>query len=237
MENVKISKPEIKKLLEGCPNSGMAEIALKFPKRTGSITIRDYTLTDEEGNLTHRPFVDSNGNSKIVKITKQKRLNLSRDSDRLEYMQILNHPEFTTGPNPVLVVKNLEEEADNYIKDKDLESQVNGIIQKLGGKELKSFCRVLLIKFNEGSTDSSIKRSLYEVAEGDPSYVLNAWEDPERPLKEMIRVGIVKKIFTATNGRWMCKDIPTGTSFEQTVEWLKDNVDLQPKLRKEIFAK
>ncbi len=235
MEKVQVSKAEIKRLLDGCPNSGIAEIALKFPKRTGSITIRDYTLTDEEGNLTHRPFVDSNGNSRIVKITKQKRLNLSRDSDRLEYMQIKLHPEFTEGPTPVLIVKNLEEEANDFIINKDMESQVNGIIQKLGGEELKKFSRVLMLKVNAGSTDNAIKRALYELAESDPLLVLEEWENPERPLKEMIRTGIVKKLFVVTNGRWMYKDIATGTSFEQTLEWLKDNVDLQPKIRKEIF--
>jgi len=237
MENDKVSQAEIKKLLTDVPNSGMAEIVLKDPKRTGSITVRDYTLVDEEGGLVHRPFVDANGNHRIMKYTKRKKLNLSRDNDRLEYQQALLHPHFTAGPNPVLIVNNLEEMANSFIEEKDLVSKVNGIIQKLSGLDLKKFCRVLLISYPTGSSDSAVKRLLYEKAELEPSLVLAEWEDPERPLKELIREGVVKKVFTMTNGRWSCGTTLTGTSFEQTLEWLKDNEDLEPKLRKQIFAK
>ncbi len=238
MENVKekVSGAKVKELLKGVPSSGMAEIVLKNPKKTGSITVRDYTLTDEEGNLTHRPFVDSNGNHRIMKYTKRKRLNLSRDNDRLEYQQALLHPHFVSGPNPVLIVNNLEEQANDFIQEKDLISKVNGIIQKLDGKETEKFCRVLLISFPVGSSPSAVKRLLYEKAELDPQEVLAEWEDPDRPLKELIREGLIKKVFTTTNGRWACGGTQCGTSFEHTLDWLKENEDLEPKLRKQIFA-
>jgi hypothetical protein len=231
----KISKAEIKRLLEGAPDTGFAEIILKDPKRTGSIVLRDYHLTDDEGARSHRPFVDKEGNHRIVKITKQKKLNLSYDNDRLEYMQAKLHPIFTDGPTPILIVVNKEEEANDFILEKDLIAKVNGVIQKLAGEELRRFARVLLLKVNVGSTDNAIKRLVYEKAELEPIVVLEAWEDPERPLKELIRTGVIKKVFTTKNGRWSCEGALCGTSFESTLEWLKENEDLLPKLRKQIF--
>ena len=221
----KISKAEVKSLLTDAPTSGFAEIILKDPKRTGSIVLRDYHLTDDEGARSHRPFVDKEGNHRIIKITKKKKLNLTYENDRLEYMQAKLHPIFTDGPTPILMVVNKEEEANDF----------NGVIQKLSGSELKKFARVLLLKVNEGSTDSAIKRAVYEKAELQPIEVLEAWEDPERPLKELIRSGVIKKVFTTKNGRWSCEGTLCGTSFETTLEWLKDNEDLLPKLRKQIF--
>jgi len=231
----KISNAEVKNLLKGAPTSGFAEIILKDPKRTGSIVLRDYHLVDDEGNRSHRPFVDASGNHRIIKITKKKRLNLSQENDRLEYMQAKLHPIFTDGPTPILIVVNKEEEANDFIIEKDLEAKVNGIIQKLGGSELKNFARVLLLKVTEGSTDAAIKRLVYEKAELEPVVVLEAWEDPERPLKELIRTGISKGVFTKKNGRWSCEGALCGTSFESTLEWIKENDDLLPKLRKKIF--
>lgn len=231
----KISKAEVKSLLTDAPTSGFAEIILKDPKRTGSIVLRDYHLTDDEGARSHRPFVDKEGNHRIIKITKKKKLNLTYENDRLEYMQAKLHPIFTDGPTPILIVVNKEEEANDFIVEKDLEAKVNGVIQKLSGSELKKFARVLLVKVNEGSTDSAVKRAVYEKAELQPIEVLEAWEDPERPLKELIRSGVIKKVFTTKNGRWSCEGTLCGTSFETTLEWLKDNEDLLPKLRKQIF--
>lgn len=231
----KISKAEVKSLLTDAPTSGFAEIILKDPKRTGSIVLRDYHLTDDEGARSHRPFVDKEGNHRIIKITKKKKLNLTYENDRLEYMQAKLHPIFTDGPTPILIVINKEEEANDFIIEKDLEAKVNGVIQKLSGSELKKFARVLLVKVNEGSTDSAVKRAVYEKAELEPFDVLEAWEDPERPLKELIRSGVIKKVFTTKNGRWSCEGTLCGTSFETTLEWLKDNEDLLPKLRKQIF--
>lgn len=231
----KLSNADVKSLLKGAPTSGFAEIILKDPKRTGSIVLRDYHIEDDEGGRSHRPFVDGKGNHRIVKITKKKVLNLSHDNDRLEYMQALLHPIFTDGPTPILIVVNKEEEANDFIIEKDLEAKVNGVIQKLSGSELKNFARVLLLKVTEGSTDPAIKRLVYEKAELEPIMVLEAWEDPERPLKELIRTGIAKGVFTKKNGRWSCEGALCGTSFESTLEWIKENDDLLPKLRKQIF--
>jgi hypothetical protein len=231
-----ISKAKVKELLQDAPTAGFAEIILKDPKRTGSIVLRDYHLTDDEGTRSHRPFVDMDGNHRIVKITKKKKLKLSNANDRLEYMQAKLHPIFTEGPTPILIVINKEEEANDFILEKDLEAKVNGIIQKLSGLELQKFARLLLVKVNVGSSDSAIKRVVYEQAESNPIAVLEAWEDPERPLKELIRSGVIKKVFTTKNGRWSCEGALTGTSFESTLEWLKENEDLLPKLRKQIFS-
>lgn len=237
MVEEKVSKAEIVKLLKDAPKSGFAEIVLRDPKKTGTITVRGYTLTDDEGNTTHRPFVDSNGNHRIVKYKKKSRLNLSKENDRLEYMQALLHPIYSTGPTPVFDVVNKEEEANQFIEQRDLTAEVNGVVQKLSGDELERFARILMVKFQPGSTPQAIKRAVYEKADLEPELVLNEWNDEDRPLKELIRVGVIKGKFSSKNGRWSCGGISTGTSFEQTIDWLKENEDLVPKLRKEIFGK
>jgi hypothetical protein len=235
MAKEKVSPAQVKKLQEGVPKEGMAEIVLKYPTKTGSITLRDYSYEDGEGNYIYRPFVDSKGSSRVFIYKKQKMLNLKRENDRLEFAHALNHPLFTKGPRAVLIVRNLEAEADTYIEERDLVSKVNALIQKLEGKELLAFARVLKRKFNTGSTPSAVKRSVYELADEDPKLVLEEWEDSDRPLKEMLRMGIANNSINISNGRWKYGEMEIGNSFEQSLDWLKSNDDFQPKLRKEAY--
>ena len=77
----KLAKAEIKNLTKGLPLSGIVEVRLVNPKRTGTITVRGINAIDDFGNHTWRPFVDSNGNERVEKITRKKMLRLENEND------------------------------------------------------------------------------------------------------------------------------------------------------------
>jgi hypothetical protein len=225
-----ISKAKLKELTSDVPANGNVEIRLRDPKRTGSITLRDYT--DSSG--AHRPFVDQFGNARVLRITRTLYLDLSREDDRLTYEQVRLHPIFTNGARPVLLVVNHETEADSFVALKDMESQAMEIIQKLKGSELHDFARVLLVVVKPGSSDQVIKRALYEKATNDAGTILNEWNNELREFKSLLRKGIEQGVFIYKHGRYTFKDQLMGSSFDLAVDWIKDNEDLIPNLNKLI---
>lgn len=220
----------IKELTKDAPKTGNVEVRLRNPKRTGSITLRGYT--DEEGK--HRPYLDAHGNDRVLRITRTLYLNLVNEGDRLTYEQVRLHPIYTKGARPVLLLVNHETEADNFVALKDLEAQAMEIIQKLKGAELTDFARILLVVVKPGSSEQVIKRSLYEKATTNPHLILNEWNDELREYKSIVRKGIEKGIFTLKHGRYSFETQLMGTTFEQAVDWLKDNDDLIPSLNKKL---
>ena len=74
MEKVK-EADEVQEMLSLCITTGSAEIRLKDHKRTGSITVRDYTDT-ETGELMR--FIDKYGNTKVTRFTKNRTVVWSR---------------------------------------------------------------------------------------------------------------------------------------------------------------
>jgi hypothetical protein len=230
MENEKVSIAKVKELSSDAPKSGFAEIRLKNPKRTGSITVRGYN--GEDGN--YRPFVDKNGNHRIQRMTKKRLLNLSNVDDQLLYEQVRLHPIYVMGANPVLSLHNHETEAEEFVTKKDLQSKADHIIAKLKSNELYDFARILLVPVKKGSSDNTIKRSLYEISTHDPIKIINEWDDPSKELKSILLTGIEKDVFTKIGGVYKFKGSVMGTSFELAIEWLRDNDDLIPSIRKEI---
>ena len=101
----KVSKSRIKELAEGAPTSGNCEIRLLNPKKTGTITLRGYQ--DPEGQ--YRPFVDQNGQHRVLKITRTIYLKMDRVSDQLVFMAVKNHPIYMSGPRKVLKLVNLSQ--------------------------------------------------------------------------------------------------------------------------------
>lgn len=225
----KVSNSRVKELHISAPKSGIAVISLVNPKKTGSITIRDYYEGDEL-----RPYVNEKGGHRILRVKKSVFLDLSKINDRLTYEQVRLHPIYTNGSNPSLKVVNKEAEAEMFVLKKDLEAQANDIIQKLKKTELQDFSRVLLVTVRVGSSETVLKQSLYQLASENPSDVVNAWNDEDREFKVVIRNCIEQKIITKTHGVFRFKGETIGTSFELAVEWLKTNEDLIPSLRKEL---
>lgn len=228
MEKEALSNARVKELAIGAPKEGNVEIRLKDPKRTGTITVRDYTGKD--GRL--RPFVDQYGNRRIQKFSRTVYLNMKNLDDRLTLEQVAHHPIYIGGPRPVLIVVNHETEADKFVANKDLEAKAMDVIQKLEGEDLKDFARILLIKVKVGSSDKVIKRTIYELAVDDPGTILNEWNDNRRELKVIIRKGIETGMFIVKQGRYNYNDELMGTTFEFAVDWLKENEDLVPSMRK-----
>lgn len=220
----------LKPLLEGAPTTGNVEIRLKNPKRSGIITVRDYT--DKRGK--RRPFLDENGNERVRRIQRTVRLNMEEVNDQLFYNQVVNHPIYIKGSESVLVIINHEAEADEFVENRDMASKADAIIQKLNFAELQDFARVLLITVMPGSSERSLKRALYEKATEDPKLVLNEWNDDRRELKSLIRHGLEKQVFTYRHGKYSHNGELMGTSFDRAVDWLKENEDLVPSLTKEI---
>ena len=228
MENV--SQKRVKELAEGAPTQGFVEIRLKNPKKTGAITVRDYR--DSKGK--HRPYVDQYGQSRILKITRTVKLDMNDLDDRLTLNQVSFHPIYMEGSTKTLIIVNHEAEANQIVSDKDIEFEAGAIIRKLKGDDLYDFARVLLITVKPGSSESIIKRVMYESAAEDPQAVLDEWNNPLREHKAFVKKGIEKGIFTQRQGRFSFKDQLMGTSFDLAVDWLKENEDLMPQLTKEM---
>jgi len=230
MENVKVpvTKARLKELVSDAPTKGNCEIRLRNPKKSGTITVRGYT--DKDGR--HRPYVDEHGNERVMRIKRTVYLDLTKMGDRLTLEQVRLHPIYVGGVRPVLVIVNHESEADAYVAKKDLESNAMTIIQKLEGDDLRDFARILLIKVKPGSSDKVIKRSLYDKAVNSPGEIINEWNDDRRELKVIVRKGIESSLFSVKQGRFDYNGQLMGMSFEQAVDWLKENEDLVPSMRK-----
>jgi hypothetical protein len=230
MENVNVSPKRVKELSEGAPKQGLVEIRLKDPKKTGTITVRGY----KEVNGQHRPYVDQYGQNRIMKISKTLFLDMVSTDDRLTLQQVANHPIYIKGQWKSLVIVNHEAAAEKLVSDKDSEARAMGIIQKLEGEDLKDFARVLLVTVKPGSSDRILKSVIYEKAAEDPKGILKEWDNPLREHKALLRKGIEKGVFTNRQGRYLFKDQLMGTSFDLATDWIKENEDLMPQLRKEI---
>ena len=229
-EKEKVSAKIVKELSAGAPKQGLVEIRLVDPKKTGTITVREYK--DKTGQI--RPYVDQHGQHRITKISKTLYLNMTNEDDRLTLQQVAYHPIYIKGSAKSLIIVNHEADAAKVVDDKDLEARAMGIIQKLDGEDLKDFARVLLITVKPGSSDKILKSVIYEKAAENPTDILEEWDNPLREHKGLMRKGIEKNVFTNKMGRFMFKDQLMGTSFDLAVDWLKDNEDLMPALRKEI---
>lgn len=232
MEKEKVSAATLKELQKGAPTTGHVEIRLKNPKKTGTIVVRDYLYEGES-----RPFVDGNGNHIVRRIQRTIHLNMERVSDRLLYNQVKFHPLYVDGPNPVLLLVDHQEAADEFVMKRSLAATADAIIDKLKFEESKDFARVLLIIVKPGASESSIKRALYEKATVDPQDVINEWEDSERDNKALIFKGIEKGVFTNAGGRYMFGTELMGTTFDYALEWLKTNEAMIPNLTKTINKK
>jgi hypothetical protein len=224
-----VSKTMKKELLDGAPTSGQVEVRLRNPKRTGSVTLRDYSV-----NGRQRPYIDEHGNFRVLRITKNILLNMENENDRLTYNQLKFHPKYTKGGNSVLTLHNIEEASADYVTLKDQEAEANAIVKELSGKKMMSFARVLLIPIKPGSSDSVIKRAIYEKVEANPTLVLEEYNSPDRELKEIIHEGVDADLFNKVNGVYSFKGQTIGTSFEMAISWLKNNDDLLPSIRKEL---
>jgi hypothetical protein len=243
----KVEEKEVKAILQNCEEkSGTAEIRLLDHKRTGSITVRDYTDL-ETGEL--KRFIDKYGNGKVTRFTKNRIYNLDDLNQRLEYNHVKSHPIYCTGPTPVLEAVNIEAVAEAEVYQKDMEAEANYIVRKLSGEKLRDFARVLLvgkrIKIGENTSDNVIKKEIYLLAEelergaelSGAQKIVNAWGNPERALTELLEKGISNMTFMVKDGIYYYGKQKLGTTKGYAIEWFNDNKDILPQIRKEVNSK
>jgi len=241
----KVIEEDIKEMLDVCLTDGTAEVRLKDHKRTGSITIRDYTDV-ETGEV--RKFVDKFGNLKVTRFTKNRTYNLTDPNQALEYHHVKNHPLFCKGPTPILECVNIEARAEADVYQKDLEAEANYIVRKLSGEKLRDFARVLLIgkriKIGDNTSDNVIKREIYQLAEetnasglSGAQKIVNAWENPERALIELLEKGVSNTTFKIREGVYFYGKQKMGTNTDFAIEWFNENKDIMPQIRKDVNSK
>jgi len=241
----KYSTQDVAKLLKGVPSSGNVEIRMINPKKTGSITMRDYTITDPNGATDYRPFIDANGNHRVARYKKKKILRMENDNDRLEYIHLKNHPLYLTGATAVFTLFNFEDEAENYVNLKNSSAKANGMINDFTGDKLRNLARVVQIRVRPGSSETVLKRALYEYADSkiDSSgktgalEILEQLESPDYETKVLLHNAMDAKFVEVKGGRYLFGQIGMGTSFDVALQYLTDNPDLESELSKKLNFK
>lgn len=239
------NKQDIARLMKGAPSTGIVEIRMKDPKRTGSVTLRDYSREDASGSVEFRPFIDANGNPRVVKYTKKKKLNMLKDNDRLEYVHLKNHPIYINGANPLLVLYNFDDEATQYVARKDAAAKADSMITSLNVEKLKDLARVVQIRVMPGSSEIVLKRALYEFAESKTGSantlgalkIISEIESPDYETKVLLYKALESKDVIIKNGRYLFGQIGLGTTFDVSLQFLKDNADLESELSKKMNFK
>ena len=238
------TQKEIAELMKGAPKSGSVEVRFKDPKRTGTITLRDYWIEYPGGAREHRPFIDAKGNERVVKYTKKKTLNMSRENDRLEYAHLLEHPKYVNGATPLLHLYNYDEEATNYVEMKDAAAKADAIISKLKGDKLQDLARVMAIRVRPGSSDIVLKRALYEFSETKDAFkkvgalkVLEEIESPDYENKCLLHKAVAEGLVKVNNGRYVFNQIGMGSTFDVSLQFLKENTDIKSELDKAVNLK
>jgi hypothetical protein len=238
----KLAKAEVKNLTKGLPITGIVEVRLVDPKRTGTITVRGFNQIDDFGNHTWRPFVDSNGSERIEKITKKRILRLTIENDRLLYGQLVHHPHYVNSPSSVIRLVNLEEGAVDFISKREFKNKAETIISKSSDKELISLVRVLKINIKPNSSFNVIKRELYEHIDNYDStkrksnaeLLLEEYNSPDYPIKVLLRNAIAQKTVIDSLNRMMFGSVNMGTTFDVAATFLKNNKDIANELEKAV---
>lgn len=220
-------------LLPEKPNKGIVVIEIIDPKRTGSITVRDYTDLDGEP----RRLVDARGAARVVTIkNKNIKLDLSKENDRLLYEHIKDHPVYILGGYPCLRLVNTELQAQKHIDRTEMGIDAKSLIKGMGEENLRDLSRLLDISFNATTTINVLKQLLYQKAELEPESVINAWNHPDREIRILVYRGIDKSVIAKRNGVYYMGEVSFGTSFDECIMFLKQHEDLLPNLRARNLA-
>jgi hypothetical protein len=213
--------------------AGTVEVKMINPKRTGTITLRDYH--DSTGMVVE--LKDQHGNPRTVKYTRAvKYLNLDNPDDKLEYLHLKDHPLYVKGSKPLIKLVNHVQEAIGNIDKQEAALEAKYEVKNMTSSKAKAFARVLGINVNNVD-DRVVKSKLYDFADNNSDKFMEAFNDPDRELKELAHRGKEKGIFTVKRtGAWYYRDQSMGTNIDNVVIWFKDNEDLLPNIRKELHS-
>ena len=162
-------------------------------------------------------------------------LNLDHVVDKAIYEWLKGHP-MVIGSSARIKIVNEVEKVNSNLSHKRLLSQAYSIIDKLQGTKLANFARVLGLSTLNISEDA-LKNAMFEYCDKSPEKVIGEWSDKDRSVKEMLKTGQERGIFTVTKaGVWMWSEHNMGINFEQAVEFLKakENADIIPSINKEL---
>ena len=209
------------------------EIRFANPKKTNSVTCNPYYDT----NGTFREIKTPEGIARSIRQTTSKKiLNLGIPAQREEYEFLKDHP-FVVGKEPLLKVVNNKLESEKTISTFDLQFEALKVVKDLQGDKLADFARVCGIT-TTNTSQTVIKAKLYEMAEKYPTKLINMWDDKDRALKALLHKGRENGVFKVDNKTkaWKYNQESIGTTLEHAVQWLKDNKDLMPSIRKQLKA-
>lgn len=239
METV-LDTAKVKSLTKGIKQSGIVEVRLVNPKRTGTITVRGYNEIDQYNTHTWRELVDSKGHIRVVKIQGKRTLNLQNENDRILYAHLLNHVHYVKGPKPVLKLVNIEDQANDFISEREVKADADEIIKKSSEEQLRDLARVMMIGVRPNSSSNVLKKELYDFIDlqdnklqiSNAKRLVSEVNSPDYELKVLLRKAIEGRVITESLNRFMFNGTSLGTSFDSLVEWGKNNKDLVAEIEK-----
>lgn len=225
-EEEEVEEPVKATISEGIKNEanervGIVSVELINPKRTGSVRVRDYK--DSGGNK--RKLVDKNGDPWVYMITKNIKLNKAIDDDYRLYLHLKDHPVYVKGNMPSLKLIDEGSESVDFVNTEELAIDAKMIIKRLGESELRDFARVLNVTVAHMKTPIVVKTKCYELANKDPQFVIDMWNDPRRDLRALLYKAMDKGLIEKIDNVLKIKgqNLAVGTSFDQMVLWFEEN--------------
>lgn len=213
------------------PDIGIVKLELLNAKRTGSLRIRDYTHNGEKKILRQK-----DGSPWVYMITKNEKLDLSRENDRNLYNHLLTHPVVIGGSGivPCVTLKNENKDSLDIVENEELAMEAKNIIRSLGEKDLRSFARVIGVVAANKQTALVVKSKCYELCNEKPQHVLNMWADPRKDLRALVFEGMDKGVIAKVQNVFKYREMGIGTTADEVTLWFEKNSDFLPTLRKQI---
>jgi hypothetical protein len=213
---------------------GIVLVELTNPRRTGSLTVRDYTDV-KTGKL--REFLDMNGNKRVMMITKNFKLDLSDANDRLYYDHLKDHPLYTLSTTPAIVIKDQFQDSIIEVDQQEEAISAKSIIMQLNETQVRDFARMLGVKAPAKTSAIVIKNEIYKMCDKNPSHVIKMWNHPQKDTHILVRKAIDLGVLEKEGHFFKLNDIKLGTSADEIILYIMNTPELLPTIRKGVEDK
>lgn len=206
-------------------------LQVKNAKRLGAITIRGINHPDTG---IYMPLKDVNGNDTVFVINKAVfMLKLDDPYERQVYEIAKVHPHYYyhTPWKKYELIDEIED-ANISLKAKEDEVEAYLLLKTMNSIELSNFARLFGIQ-TDTVKEVVIKKLMYDKAADTPEQVIAEFNNPERPMRELLHRARQKGVVDVRNGIWYYNEQPLGESFDRALLWLKSNEDLIPIIVRE----
>lgn len=217
-----------KKQVKEMPSSKRyAILSYIYPKNAGALLFSNYVdpVTKEAVYLE-----DGNGN-RVERTIRPKavKLDLSVKSDKAFYDFVQKHI-YVCGSNPILKLKNINEEAKSENKKIEATMQLNAKIFAMGEDDLLDLG--LLLGYDSKLGDNEVvKNKIYKYAATNPQDVLDRINDTDYPLRVLIKKAAQAEDLKQEHGVWKYGQVVIGKDEDQVVLWMKDNPVVRESLK------